>query len=165
MSMSREARIENMEKALSLMFEDIGDRFFAHVYIRIDDSRYASIKATTWKELADRYLIRNIGHGNVIFTGYGWRTSLMSLKLHESAGFQSKLGRLSAALKDSVKGREHTVVLGSQSVADETGLGWDFVQNALHGELFQHVFGIVGAKISDDTVVIEVPIDFGNRPL
>jgi hypothetical protein len=56
-------------------------------------------------------------------------------------------------------------VLGSQSVADKTGLGWNFVQNALHGELLQHVFGIVGAKVSDDTVVIEVPIDFGNRAL
>jgi len=35
------------------MFEEIGDRFFAHGYVRIGDIRYSTIKATTWKELAE----------------------------------------------------------------------------------------------------------------
>jgi hypothetical protein len=101
----------------------------------------------------------------VIFTGYGWRTCVMSSKLHESEEFKQKLGKLSAALKNSVKGRQYPATLGAHDLGNETGLGWEFVRNAIQGELIQHVFGIKGATGSDDTVVIQVPIDYGDRPL
>jgi hypothetical protein len=89
----------------------------------------------------------------------------MSLRLHETEEFKQNLGRLSAALKDSVKGREHPAILSSYDLAKKTALEWEFIQNAIQGELVQHVFGIKGATGERGMAIIRVPIDYGERPL
>ncbi len=94
-----------MGEALRLMMEEAGERHFEGVFIDANGSQYEAIENTTWKELIDRGFIKEITrYGHVAFTSYGWRIAMIKLKRHESEDFKLRLGRLSAALKDSVKG-------------------------------------------------------------
>ena len=90
----------------------------------------------------------------------------MNQNLHAVGDFKQKLGTLSAALKDRLgDDRWHPQLVGTHDLATETGLSWDFIVNVLESEMIEEIFKIKGAEISDDRVIITVPMDYGHRPL
>lgn len=155
MSLSPEARRQNMANALTLMLNQVGDNAIEASFIQSEGQPYNAVEATTWKELIDKFLIRNIT----------WRTAMMLNNRHEEPEFKRKLGILSAFLKDSVKGRHHPGLLGVHAIAIGTSLDWRFIRNVLRAEMLEYVFHMKGAQMSSDGVVVTVPIDYGLPPI
>ena len=90
---------------------------------------------------------------------------MLALKKHEDNEFKNDLSKLSAALKNTVKGRHHPALLGTDDLANETSLPKAFIINVLKSRMLDTVFNIIGADISEDRIAIEVPIRYGHRPL
>ena len=77
----------------------------------------------------------------------------------------SKAGKLCAALKDRVKGRQYEQIVHVSEIATETDLSEDFVRDAIESDLIRELFGTKGAGWAtpeDRGKFIEIPV--GNAP-
>ena len=165
MSLSKQARIDNMLLALNLMLNELGDNPYDFLFANANAIEYEAIESTTWKELIDQGLIKNVkSTASMFFTGRGWRTIVMHLKLHEEEEFRGHLSKLSAALKAHVKGRQKPAIVDVHTLSRDTDLPLSFILNVLQSHMIDHVFKIKGARVSD-RIVVEIPLDYGLTPL
>ena len=58
MTLSKQARLDNMEQALRLMLSQLGERPLYQEFFNPDDPAFAGIHNTSWKELEDRSLLK-----------------------------------------------------------------------------------------------------------
>ena len=88
MSHSTEDRIANLEYALKLFVRDVGDTYYDAGFITPGgDVEYDQIFPTTWRELTDKFYLRQVFHGTFKITSYGWITG--------DPAFKQRLGLLS----------------------------------------------------------------------
>ena len=169
MSLSKQARHDDIQKALELMLARLGEQAIDRVLFNRDEPPFDQIYPTTWKELAEKYLIKPLdGAGPQLFwlTGYGWYAALEQANRFSDPTLIEKMSALSAALKDSVKGRDTEALLYVGNLATQTGLSEDWIYNAIESNLVGRQFGRRGAKWAagiKNTII--VPIDFGLEPL
>lgn len=157
-----------MEDALKLCLARIDKVMFIEVYFAPTSEEFQEIYGTTWKHLEDEGLLKSLrGHGYDMyqFTGRGWRVALEITGELESPELKANLGKLSQTLKDEVKGRQDPGFLSLDQIAERSGLGADWIFNALDGELIQHCFHQVGAEWEHRGKFVRVPIDFGLPPI
>src|SRR5437764_9301692 len=83
MSLSDKDRIDDVEKVLQLMMNELGDAQFNESIVDADTAPYDSIRQTTWKELLDRILIDDLGWKRYRLTKYGCLKGVELLKLTE----------------------------------------------------------------------------------
>jgi len=169
MTLSKEERWKNLEESILLLMDNLhGESFLARF---IDDWAVDSrILATTWKLLKDRGLVRQTGNAQRYYTlsGYGWITGLKLLDKFDTPEMRGKTGKLCAALKDKVKGRQFEQVAHVQEIAIAAGLDQDFVRDAIESNLIGELFGIQGAEwhsYDGRGAFILIPVDFGQEPL
>jgi len=84
MTVSRDARIDNLAKALKLMTQEIGENAMWLVFIDANKPEYRDILLTTWKDLVDRYMVKDHGRGTYQLIGYGWLQGVQLLGLPEA---------------------------------------------------------------------------------
>ena len=169
MSLSKEARLQNLEKAILLLMDELHGRCFMGVFI---DERYdvdKRILPTTWKELKDQCFVRQTNsHWSYTLSGRGWITGLKLLSRFDTDEMKAKVGRLCAVLKSKVKGRAHDSYATVDDIASESGLPGDFVRDAIESDLIRELFGTKGAEWDGHEGrgrFIRIPNDFGLPPL
>jgi hypothetical protein len=169
MSLSKEARLQNLEEAILLLMNKLHGRCFMGVFI---DERYdvdERILPTTWEELKDQCFVRQTNtRWLYTLSGRGWITGLKLLSQFDTDELKAKVGTLCAVLKAKVKGRAHDNFATVDEVARESGLPDDFVRDAIESDLIRELFGTKGAEwggYEDRGRFIRIPSDFGLAPL
>jgi hypothetical protein len=165
MSLSKEARFQNLEQAILVLMGALHSQCFMGVFI---DERYdvdERILPTTWKELKDRYLVRQTNsRWSYTLSGRGWIIGLKLLGQFDTDEMKGKVGRLCAVLKAKVKGRSDDNYATVDEVAKESGLTDDFVRDAIESDLIRELFCTTGAEwggYEDRGKFIRIPNDFG----
>lgn len=131
-----------------------------------DLPHFQQILPTTWKALADDGSVRLTTIWHFRLTPQGWITALEATGRLCDEQMKKDLGKLSAALKDRVKGRKEPGLVGTHEVVTETGLPHYWVVNVVHSHLIDHCLKSKDATWAPDDdmeSLIEVPIDFGHR--
>jgi len=169
MTLSRDARRKNLEDALLILMDDVGSQTFLTAFIneRSLDSR---ILPTTWLELKNQYLVREAmyGSGYYTLTGSGWIAGLKLLNQFDTPEMKLRAGKLCAALKDRVKGRQYEQMATVGEIATKADLSEDFVRDAIESDLIRELFGTKGAGWAAPDgrgKFIEIPVDFGHPDL
>ncbi|HTR39866.1 MAG TPA: hypothetical protein VMH80_28530 [Bryobacteraceae bacterium] len=171
MSLSREQRLENVDLALELMLQTLGDNAIDTVIFELGSDKFTQVQPTTWKELEDRCLIKRmdaIGHPMCQFTGDGWLAAIELAPKHVKALNEERLSRLAAALKDEVKGRDEDGYVYLNSLAASSELPENWIYNAIEARLLEHWFNRKGANWygpRGGSPLIHIPVDFGLEPL
>lgn len=168
MSLSKEARLQNLDEAIRLLMGRLHGVCFMGVFI---DERYdvdERILPTTWEELKSRSLVRQTNsRWSYTLSGRGWIVGLKLLGQFDTDEMKDKVGALCAVLKAKVNGRAHANYAAVGDIAKESGLSDDFVRDAIESDLIRELFGTKGAEWSphDRGRSIRIPSDFGLLPL
>ena len=170
MSLSKTERQANIDIALKLQMEEVGERSIRQVFIDPTSDAYRDIHETTWIELQHRGVIRRSVLQYFSLSGYGWRTALELTEQNNNYDTRVKLGRMCSSLKAAVKGRSNpagVALVSAQDVAVETGLELGFVANVIDGELIDYWLKRHGAIWADgwEGQMLAVPLDFGLEKL
>lgn len=156
----------NIELALKLMMEELGDDIIYHEFDITVPPYSDRIYPTTWKALEDSYLISVPDVINRPFrelTGYGWLEGLRITGQIEEDELKKRAGRVMRALKDSLGGRNENAYVSTDSIASDSGTSDGFVFNVVESQFIENVFRRTGAKWEDRRkTTILVPIDFGH---
>jgi len=168
MSLSKKQRVTSLADVLTLMLERLGDKAIdAEIYYQNEDP-FDGVPQTTWRELEKFGLTKRfdtIGHPQWQLTGVGWCKALSITKRLSDPQFVSRLSKLTAAMKDAVKGRSEDAYLYVDELVSTSGLGEGFVINAIESRLIDRHFKIQGAKWEHPGKSVRVPLNFGLRPL
>jgi hypothetical protein len=168
MTLSKEARLDNMHLALRLMMAELGEQAIDKGLFDPTQPPFDQVYPTTWQELNDRGLIEThhfIGAVNYELTGEGWLQGLISTRRVQDPTFVRRLEQLSAAMKAQVKGRHYDAFVYIDSLAAAAGLSVDFVFNAVESHLLRRHFRRKDAGWEYAGRLIRIPLDFGMEPL
>src|SRR6266516_2450540 len=102
MSLSIQARLDDVEKLVRLAMETLGDNEVDALFIDGDAAPFSEIQPTTWEEAKRRGYVKDRGWQTYQFAANGWLKGVELLKLTEDAAFAQKLSKLSATLRSYV---------------------------------------------------------------
>ena len=156
-------RISHGDKALRLLLTLLGDHRIASVRIVDKSPEAEQILQTTWLDLTEAGLVTR--HGRIGGTKYsltprGWLRALEIVGELDSANFQTRFGKLTAFLKDLVKGRREDALTQVSEVASKIQESEAWVANMLASEVWR-VRGQYGADLHEMGQDIDVPLNFG----
>jgi len=158
-----------MEHALSVLVRDLQDKAVSEMVFYADRPEYADIFSTTWQELRDRVMLTQIPQTQIHWlTGPGWYEGVKVSGLRNNPWFVQYMSKLSATLKDYVKGRQDERLVTAYNVAQDASLPFGFVYNAIESRLLDREFNIRGAEWTIQRapkLIIRVPPNFGHKPL
>jgi hypothetical protein len=167
-TLSKVARWQNIGEAILLLMHNLQGRSIMEEFIdeRFMDNR---ILPTTWAELKERHLVRetSIRYGYTL-SGPGWIAGLKLRDEFDTDELKAMTGKLCAALKDIVKGRQDEAIVHVTELADDSDIAEAFIRNAIESDLIRELFGTKGAawaSYEDRGKFIVVPIGFGTEPL
>jgi hypothetical protein len=165
MSLSKEERLANVEYALSLFVKDIGDTYYKEAFITPDGDNYQKLFPTTWHELLGRrYIKQPYSTNHYILTEAGWIWGLRFAGIYDDEVFRKRLGNVSRALKDRVKGRSEAALATAYDIAQSSGEPVGFVQSVIDSDILRALFNRVSAewhKGTNGSTVIYIPPNFG----
>lgn len=167
MTLSTEARRQNLDEAILLLIGNLGNRSIFEVFIeeRVLDDR---ILPSTWDELKRRYLVRETNCRSIYtLSGPGWIVGLRLRNEFDTDELSAKTGRLCAALKDRVKSRKFNAVVRADQLAVDSGIEVAFIRNAIESDLIGQLFHVIGADWVHQYrgTLVSIPRDFGLEPL
>jgi hypothetical protein len=168
MSLSEDDRLKALADALTLMLERLGDKALDSEIFNMNATPFDRVPKTTWREMEQFGFTERcdtIGHPRCRFTGLGWYNSLVVTDRLSDSQFKTRLSKLTAVLKDAVKGRHEDAYLYIGQLASASGISEDFIINAIESRLIDRHFSIQGAEWEHQWQLIRVPLDFGLRPL
>jgi hypothetical protein len=163
MTLSERDRLANLEAALSLMMEEVGDKAIDVTLFDPKAATFGGIYQTTWKDLERRRWVE--GHREKYrLTGRGWIRALQRL----GTQFVERLRRLAGTLKYYVKGRNNDEVVALSEVARDANLPEGWVFNVIEVNLLDKLsrkFRASGATWSEKGRLVLIPCDFGIDPV
>jgi hypothetical protein len=168
MSLSKEDRLKALADALTLMIERLGDKALDTEIFYMNADPFSRVPKTTWRELEEYGFTERcdtIGHPQCRFTGLGWYKAVMVTDRIARPEFRERLSKLTAAMKDQVKGRCEDACLYTNQLASAAGVSEDFVINAIESRIIEHHFKIQGAEWEHQGKLIRIPLEFGLRAL
>jgi hypothetical protein len=158
-----------MDHALTLLVRDLQDKAVNEMPFYVDRPEYADIFSTTWQELRDCFMLTQIPQTQMHWlTGSGWYAGVKVSGKTNEPSFTQQMRKLSATLKDYVKGRQDERLVTVYHVAEDARLPFGFVYNAIESRLLDHEFNMKGAEWTiqkNPKIVIRVPLNFGLEPL
>jgi hypothetical protein len=95
----------------------------------------------------------------------GWLCAQRVAGYFDSDAFNERRGRLCAAMKKMVKGRQGDVFASEQQIADEAGLPPDWVWNVLRGEVLRIVDPMKRNEFRFQQGSVRIPLTFGQEPV
>jgi transcriptional regulator with XRE-family HTH domain len=166
MTLSANDRHKNMDVALRLMLDYVGDEGSEHVFIESNTAAFAAVLPTTWQELLRRELVRPSSR-YYLLTGEGWLKA-MGLAGRLDDEFDGKISKLCAFLKQKVKGRLEKGLVELSEIARSTGLSKGWVFNAIDSRVLARRYNMIEAYwLPGDQMknYVEIPPDFGMKRL
>jgi hypothetical protein len=146
MSISDEQRRDDKRRILSLIREQLGDRFVWQYGVEPTDPGFTDTLQTTWRELLDDGLLDDklstMGRPVFRLTASGWLRAVTISEEIDSPDTRDRCRRLAQALKAAVKGRgshyDEFVSIEAIAASAELTAGWVF--NAIKSRLLGVVF-------------------------
>jgi len=169
MSESDKKRWDNMDLALRLMMQDLGEPYEWQEH-DAKTPKFAAVYPTTWDELAERGRVKAWSYDRYSLTGPGWIEGLKVTGKFEERDFKRKAGQLQAALKARVKpsNRQQWGHASRTDLARETGLSEFLIYDAIDSHLLRELNGVIDAHWSDGDNMknwIDIPPRFGLNEL
>ncbi len=149
------------------MLRLLGDRAIDVTLFDPSDSDLAGVLRTTWEELLGAEYVEQIGT-RYRLTPKGWLVAIEASRGAASKEHQERLGRVLAAMKKRVKGREEPDVVELRTLAQQSGEpeGWIFnVVDSRASSSLQS--GRVGASWfgNERGRLVEIPVNFNLEPV
>jgi hypothetical protein len=163
MSFSEKERRKNLELALQLIMQDLGEPYAWQEHDAASD-KFTAVHRTTWEELARRGLVKPHSFYRYWLTGSGWIAGLKAIGQWSDPEFLSKAGLLSEALKRKIDGRQECGLTDRTKLAQETNLSEFFVYDVIDSHLLRELFRRIDATWAPDDRMknyIDIPPDFG----
>lgn len=128
MSLSEQARSNNLDLLVRYAMQELGDNEFDYLFIRAEDQPFDEIVPTTWEEAKRRCYVKNQAWQTYQFAGNGWLRGIELLRLTEDPVFAGKLSKLSATLRGYVTPRpQQEQLVDIFGVAEQSGLETSFI--------------------------------------
>jgi hypothetical protein len=163
MTLSKDARQENRELALTILLGELGSRACESAFFTINEPPFSQILSTTWKLLTDAGLVRSIHPFIYSLTGRGW---LEGIRITDQItdSLRADVGRIMSSLKRHVDGRHEPAYVSFFSTEQDARVAPDLLFNVIESRFIENVFRRRGAYWHDrgQGQVILVPIDFGH---
>ena len=174
MTLSKQDRDGNMDHALTLMLEQLGDEYTDSAQGVFDtaDRRFQHIHRSTWADMEDLGYIRRddqiTGQATpeYLFTPVGWYAAHDRREnTQKRSEFVSKLAGLSKALKDCTKADNRAETLeDARTIAASADLSYNFVCNAIDSAALDNCFGRRGVRWNGRAGdYILIPANFGHN--
>jgi len=161
-SLSTETRRKDALALLNSLYVKLGDLPIDCTAFDCADAAFATIQNTSWDELVSEGLLTKRGK-SFYFTAKGWSEALFLYGNPNGPDVQQRIGELSKALKDRIKGRGDSVLIQFDEVTTDSGLppGWAF--NAIDSHLIWRICGKKDAGWLEGARgrLVEIPRDFG----
>ena len=166
MSHSKEERQANVNLAIELLFERLGNQWIREVYFDSNDGALAALYPTTWLELTERYYFLTQEDDEPTLyqlTTAGWVEGLKRKQLLNHPDFLATVGELCSALKRSVKGRSEDALVEFDEIVKETKLPKGLLCNIIDADIIDYELKRYGAKWrrSFEGRLLDVPLNFG----
>jgi hypothetical protein len=167
MSLSESARLKNVNHALRLLMDDVGDSWIRKAFINPESDALKGIQRTTWDDLRSQHLIHDAKAGYIILTGEAWEAGLR-VKGKDSPDMIVRVERIYRAIRTAVAGRsnpEGALPVRISEVAKQTGLQSVFIVNVIEARLIERWLnrrGATWAPASEGRMIL-VPPDFGSE--
>ncbi len=170
MTLSKQQRMDDLEKALALILEQLGDRQLNRVLFNPGEPPFDEILPTSWPTLEEYGMIDITsylgGASHFTLTGHGWLTAMQDGGRTETEQFNQNLGRLMAAFKAKVKGRAQTAFAGVDEIAAASGLPAAFIWNIIESDAITVLKDRESAEWEGPGKnLIKIPIGFGHERL
>ena len=167
MSLSKEDRLKNIKDALKIMLDRLGERGMYVEFFSPQDPSFSNIHSTTWQEMERRGLIR--GHhmqqsDSYDMCGPGWFYAMELAGKLDTPEFNERFGKLSAAVKRKVDGRQQRQPTTVEALAQETALPAHWIYNIIKSNVWRHRNHRIGVEF-DHQEVVWIPSDFNMEPL
>jgi len=166
MSLSKDDRIADVERALALMLKELGPRAIDTMQFNPSEAPLNKIQTTTWLELKRQcYVEREQYFGGVMYTltGAGWLAAIEATG--ELDDLKTKMAPLIAEMKGRVKGRSEVAFDYLDSIASAANVPVDFAYNVIESDAVGNVYGRHGVRWEHRGKLIRIPEDFGLEPL
>lgn len=163
MSLSKAERLENMQYALRIALIHLGDNAIL-TWLDASDPVFGNVLLTTWKHLTDTWHAiehRTSTSLSYELTGLGWRRALEVSGELQRPEFKERLGKLCAAFKDTLKGRQSQTSVILREFAKQIGIPWQFIFNVVDSQMIEYCFKQRGVAWETRAAVIRIPIDVG----
>jgi hypothetical protein len=168
-TVAKRDRDEDLKNAVRLIMADVGENWFALLFVDAEKEPYNAILPTTWREMTRRRLVNDIGWNQYNLTALGWFYGVEILDLRNREPFRNQMSALSAALKRNVKetGRREDALVDIYTLAKESGVSENFVRNAIASRLLDKAFILRGAYFPPEDKMqnyVVIPLDYGHEP-
>ncbi len=143
MTLSREDRLENIDRAIQKLMTELGDCSIIMTLFTRGNHNYTDIFATTWDDIEHHGWIETEGStmgATVAFriTGDGWVEGLE--RTGQLAAAVAKLSQLCMVAKVHVKGREEHAACHIEQLAEDSDLPRSFIENVVESGLLERQF-------------------------
>jgi hypothetical protein len=165
-TLSKTVRLAELTNLLLLALQQLGDSALYAVAFSAADKQFATVPSATWQEAVELGLLLeddSLGTTTYLLSGRGWIEALDASGALGQPALAQDLGRLSAALKATVKGRSSSVTLTTVEASKASGLAAAWIYNVIDSNLLETRFGRRGARWHDKFAgrLIVVPVTFG----
>jgi hypothetical protein len=165
MTLSKRERSENCLSAVALMLQQLGDNAIDECLFDPSAPIFQYIVPTTWSELRTDGLIEILTETQQYrFTGLGWLHALEWAGQLDDKSLEVRAGRLFAAMKEYVKGRQKPVVVKLVELSQKAGIPEGIAFNIIESNILESRYGRRGARWQDRGRLIAIPIDFSVEP-
>jgi hypothetical protein len=164
--LSKEERLENVNRVLRLLMEDVGEQWIKMALINPKADAYRGVAETTWTDLKSQQLIEDGKAGCVLLSGYGWEMGLR-LTVRNMAETRESLDRICKSIQSTVAGTSSRATVSPVRlwrVASTCRLHAGFVANVVEARLIESWLnrrGVTWASGFEGRMLM-VPVDFGS---
>jgi hypothetical protein len=164
LTISQVKQLENLELAFTLAMAEVADKSIEEAFFDPATHPFDQILPTTWKELSDQQWVQErelYGTQRFQLTGTGWQEGLWRAGDLSKTAVREKLGRLAAALKAHVDGRQSDITVELSTVVREASLDRAWIFNVIDSNLRESVHGTRSARWDVRGLLIKIPLNFG----
>jgi hypothetical protein len=165
--LSKEERLENVNRVLRLLMEDVGEQWIKMALINPKSDAYRGVAETTWADLKSQHLIQDGKDGCVLLTSHGWEMGLR-LTVRDIAEMRESLERICKSIQSVVADTSSRATVSpvrlGRVASNCCGLHAGFVANVVEARLIESWLnrrGVTWASGFEGRMLM-VPVDFGS---
>src|SRR5579872_922397 len=141
MTISKRTRVRDMGNAFHLIVDELQSRRVSDAVFSPDAEPFSKCTNTTWQSMSRGGWLtetQSSGRPHYMLTPSGFREGLRRVPIPEGRSLNEGLGRLQAAAKIHVEGRNQEAVVNFEELQKDCGLSEEFVFNAIQCDLVGH---------------------------
>jgi hypothetical protein len=141
MTISKQKQTDNINDALRVILDVVGDEHLDGALFELNDSRFRDIITTTWEHLEASGCLKQVGMWHRL-TSDGWIRALQAAGRLCDPKMKEKLGRLCARIKRRCEegGVRHRTGVTIQELSEDTGFSEGWISNVIESHLIRMCF-------------------------